>query len=107
MSIKVSTHELLLDTLMENPNLKAALVLDDRGYIIAKRGKAHCVKGEEDDDATLITVKKGGLESVYLVEIKGEFLVTIFDERLNFERIKTNVDATLEKFELAPLPNEG
>ena len=107
MTNKVSTTGLLLDTLLENPNVKAALLLDDRGYIIEKRGSAQCIKGEQDDDITLITSKKAGLESLYLVQIKKDFLVVVFDERLNFERLKTGVDNTLTQFNLAPPPNEG
>lgn len=107
MSLKVSTSGMLLDTLLENPNIKAAVMLDDRGYILEKRGTAHCLKGSDNDDATLITAKRSGLESLYLVQVGGDFLAVVFDERLNFERVKNGVDGVLGHFDLAPLPNEG
>lgn len=104
---KISMSGLLLDTLLENPNIKAAVMLDDRGYILERRGIAHCLKGSENDDATLITAKRTGLESLYLVQVGDEFLAVVFDERLNFERVKNSVDGVLTQFELAPPPNEN
>ena len=99
MAVKVSTSELLLDALIDNPNIKATVLVDDRGYIIEKRGSAQCIR---DDDATMITSKKPALENVYLVEAGSDFLLVVFDERLNFERLKQSVDSTLGQFDLAP-----
>lgn len=102
MAVKVSTSALLLDALIDNPSVKATVLVDDRGYILEQRGSAQCIR---DDDATMITSKKPSLENLYLVEAGDDFLLVIFDERLNFERLKKSVDETLGQFDFAPESN--
>ena len=101
MSVKVSTNDLLLDALMGDPNIKAATIIDDRGYIIDKRGAAFSLK--DDDDPTIDSADaRIPKENLYLVEAGENFLIVVFDEKLNFERIKRSVDATLGQFDMAP-----
>ena len=100
MSVKVATSELLLESLIDNPNIKAVVLVDDRGFILDKRGTAHSIR-DDDEEVTMITAKKPSLENVYIVQAGDEFLVVVFDERLNFERLKQNVDNTLRQFDLA------
>jgi len=106
MGVEVSTDELLLDSLMENSNIKAALVLDERGYIIEKRGSAKCIDAVGDDDKTQIidtnAEKKQPTESLYLVEAGDDFLVVVFDDKLNFEHLKKSVDSSLAHFGFRP-----
>lgn len=97
MVVKVSTSELLLDSLIDNPNIQAALLVDERGYIIEKRGHSLAIR---DDDATETGLKKAGLSNVYIVKAGDDYLVVVFDERLNFERLKQSVDATLQQFDI-------
>jgi hypothetical protein len=101
MSVKVSTNDLLLDALLGDPNIKAAMIIDDRGYIIEKRGSAFSLKG---DDPTLESASaRVPKENLYLVEAGENFLIVVFDEKLNFERIKKSVDDTLGQFDMAPV----
>lgn len=106
MAVKVATSEMLLDSLMENPNVKAAVIVDLRGYIIDKRGAAASLKLIGSDEDTLPSSKpkskKGPSENLYLVQAGDDFLVVVFDDRLNFERIKNSVDDTLAEFDMAP-----
>lgn len=92
--VKVSTTGLMLDTLIDNPNIQAALIVDDRGYIIEKRGNSPAIK---DIDVTE-GPRKTGLSNIYVVKTGDDFLIAIFDERLNFERLKQSVDETLLQF---------
>ena len=102
MSVKVSQSGLLLDALEDNPNIKAVLLVDDRGYVVEQRGQAHSIKASPGEDATMITAKNPPMENLYLVSAGDEYLIVIFDDRLNFERLKTSVDTTLEQFDLRP-----
>ncbi len=105
MAVKVATGELLLDSLLENPNVKAAVLVDTRGYIIEKRGSALSLKGlgaEEAGAPIADGAKKGPSENLYLVEAGQDFLIVVFDDRLNFERLKSAVDETLAEFGMAP-----
>lgn len=102
MAVKVSTAELLLDSLVDNPNIRAALVVDEAGYILEQRGNARSIRGTDDEEATVIMSKRPQMENIYLVEAGENFLIVVFDERMNFERLKTSVDSTLENFDLAP-----
>lgn len=97
MVVKVSISEMLLDALSDNPHVQAALLVDDRGYIIEKRGHSAAIR---DDDVPQ-GIKQSGTSNVYIVRINDEFLIVVFDERLNFERLKTAVDETLRQFDLA------
>ena len=108
MSVKVATTELLLDSLLENPNVKAAMLVDHRGYVIDRRGTALSLKvtAEDDERATAerTAATRGPNESLYLVQAGDDVLVVVFDERLNFERLKAAVDGILGEFDLAPPP---
>lgn len=96
MVVKVSTSELLLDSLIDHQNVQAALLVDSRGYIIEKRGHSPAIK---DDDVTE-GLKKGGLSNLYVLSAGTDYLIVIFDEKLNFERLKATVDATVQQFDL-------
>jgi len=105
--VKVATSELLLDSLLGNPNVKAAVLVDDRGYVIDKRGMAACLKiggeGEQTAKVAAATARKQKpTENLYLVQAGDDFLIVVFDDRMNFERIKASVDTTLAEFDMAP-----
>ncbi len=102
VAVKVSTAELLLDSLIDNPNIRAAIMVDENGYILEQRGNARCVRSVEDEEATIQMSKRPQMENIYLVEAGENFLIVVFDERMNFERLKNSVDSTLENFDLAP-----
>jgi len=94
--VKVSTSELLLDSLIDLQNVQAALLVDPRGYIIEKRGQSVAIK---DDDITEGN-KKSGLSNLYILRAGADYLIVVFDEKLNFERLKSSVDATFAQFDL-------
>ena len=106
MAVKVATGEMLLDAVVENPNVKAAVLVDDRGYIIEKRGTASSLKAIDDTDKTVDIenplMNAGPSENLYLVQAGADFLIVVFDEHHSFERLKAAVDATLEQFDMAP-----
>ena len=97
MSIKVETTGLLLDSMMADHHVKAALLVDARGYLIERRGSAMSLRDAGEDDT--ISMSKD-LENLYIVQIHENFLIIVFDEKMNFERIKTSVDDVLAGFEL-------
>lgn len=94
--VKVSTTGLMLDTLVDNPNIQAALIVDERGYIIEKRGNSPAIKDVDVTEGS----RKTALSNIYVVKTGDDFLITIFDERLNFERLKQSVDETLAQFSI-------
>lgn len=106
MSVEISTAALLLDSLVDNPNIKAAVLVDDQGYILEQRGNAHSIRGAHVGSETLQMGDSAPRENVYLVQAGSDFLIVVFDERLNFERLKRSVDSTLANFDLAPAVEE-
>jgi hypothetical protein len=105
MAVKVATAEMLLDSLMENQNVSAAVLVDDRGYIIDQRGSAACLKSADTTQAPAERSKQPN-ENLYLVEAGEDFLIVVFDDRLNFERLKPVVDGTLAEFGMAPADDD-
>ena len=105
MAVKVAKGEMLLDSLLENPSIKAAVLVDDRGYVVEKRGAAACLKIAVDDETVPVATTKSGAgptENLYLVQAGTDYLVVVFEENLNFERFKESVDSILAEFDLAP-----
>lgn len=102
MAVKVATQEMLLDALLENPNVKAAVLVDARGYIIEKRGHALSLKDLGEGDSADGPKSNAPSENLYLVQADQDFLIVVFDDRLNFERLKASVDETLAQFDMAP-----
>lgn len=111
MAVKVATQQMLLDALMENSKVKAAVLVDDRGYIIEKRGTALSLRGNGDEEQALSVESppksSGPSENLYLVQAGTDFLIVVFDDRMNFERLKAGVDETLARFDMAlPVDDE-
>lgn len=100
MTVHVEKTSLLLDAVMGDPNVKCAMVVDNKGYLIEKRGNAMCVRQQEEDDAT-VTMTKNGAENLYVQHLDPDFLIVVFDERMNFERVKASVDEQVERIHAA------
>lgn len=98
MTIKVASSQDLLEKLMENEKIKAALLVDDRGYILDRRGHARALL---EEDSTTIQ-DRSRMESIYLVQAGPDFLIVVFDDKLNFEKLKYDVDMALVEFGMAP-----
>jgi hypothetical protein len=106
MAVKVATSELMLDALLENPNVKAAVLVDDRGYIVDRRGSAASLKAIGDErDTEVASPDARPSENLYIVHVGEEYLIVVFNDRLSFERIKKSVDETLAEFDV--LPEDG
>lgn len=106
MTVQVENTQLLLDALAATHNVKAVVVIDDRGYLIERRGSANCLKiGDESERTTRVAPvdpERGASENVYIVgAFDGEFIIIVFDDRMNFERIKSSIDEILMQFGLS------
>lgn len=85
----VTPHEKLLDALAESSLVKAALVLDHDGDVKGKRGQARVLEPNA-------TGEKKPTENVYLVELREHLLLVVFDEHVEFERLRKAVDMLIE-----------
>lgn len=105
MAVKVAEGELVLDALLENPSIKAAVLVDSRGYVVEKRGAAASLKLASSADKTTdvaSSTKKAPNENLYLVQAGNDYLVVVFEDHNSFERLKSAVDGVLGEFGLAP-----
>ncbi len=105
------SHERLLDSLAENSLVKAAVVIDVHGAVQSRRGHAQVLRAppttkiqvnmDLDDDEVR--------ENVYMVELRSEILAVIFEEPVEFERLRHAVDVLIRHHELdrAPPPTPG
>ena len=95
-------HEHLLDALAENSLVKAAVVLDVHGAVKSRRGHANVLRGsgttkvqvnmEFDDDEAR--------ENVYMIELKVDILAVVFEESVEFERLRHAVDVLVKHHHL-------
>ena len=100
MSVKVATGELLLDALIEDERIKAAVLVDARGYVVERRGDARSLKGKDHRSEPTESSNSAG-EHLYLVAAGEQFLVVVFEETTSFERLKSFVDGQLGEFGMA------
>ena len=98
MMTSIATGGLLLETLTDNPNIKAAVLIDKQGYILEIRGDANCIRSGASDEV-VASVPNNGFENVYVVTMGHDLLLVVFDERYNFERLKKSVDSTVSQFQ--------
>lgn len=86
-------HERLLDALSENSLVKASIIVDNDGQLKGRRGHAHVLRngGLEASAAS----EKGARENVYMVEMRQDVLIVVFDESIEFERLRSAVDVLL------------
>jgi hypothetical protein len=96
----------LLDALMQNELIKAAIVIDEFGHAKGLRGRARCLRmGDDDAKATLMLNqgKKGSRESVYIAAAGGtDFLIVVFDEQVSFDSLKLQIDEAIARVGLKP-----
>lgn len=96
----------LIEALADHELVKAAVIIDERGRVKSRRGKARALRTLSDpDDATMIvsTPQKPQLkESVYVARAGGDFLLVFFDENVSFDMIKQQADHLLGLLELTP-----
>lgn len=92
----------MLDALIEDERIKAAVLVDARGYVVERRGDARSLKGKDNGTAPT----NGAGEHLYLVAAGEQFLVVVFEETTSFERLKSFVDGQLGEFGMAPQLDE-
>ena len=89
-------HTRLLDALSENSLVKAAVVIDHAGAVQSQRGQANVLKTEGD---TQIQVRPStterSRENVYLIEMTQDLLIVVFEESVDFERLRNAVEVLL------------
>ena len=87
-------HEHLLDALSENSLVKASIIVDKDGQLRGRRGHANVLRQTGPEDITE-TLEKTARENVYMVEMRQDILIVVFDESIEFERLRNAVDVLL------------
>ena len=98
MFAKEAKFSQLLDTLAEHALIKAAVLIDRYGRVKETRGNAKCLKS--DGKPPVQTGKKTIRESLYMIEVDDFVLAIIFDENIDFEDIKSDIDELLAQLEI-------
>ena len=93
-----SAHDKLLDALAENSLVKAALVMDHDGIVLSKRGQAKML---DRHNAKALAPGEKPDENLYLLELSEDLLAVIFEEGIEFERLRKAVDALVRHAGLA------
>jgi hypothetical protein len=86
----------LMGALAEHDLIKAALIVDISGAVKASVGSARALAGPDGTDA-YVTAEgtPRSRENVYLAAVDNDFLVAIFDDGIDFDTIKADVDRLL------------
>jgi hypothetical protein len=91
-----------MGALADHALIKAALVVDHDGEIKARVGKARSLKAKAGGtDKFVSTSAKDSLpkENVYLVGAGEDFLIAIFDDGVDFDSVKKDVDSFIKELE--------
>mgnify|MGYP006303116639 CR=1 FL=1 len=93
-----ATQRELLDSLAENARIKAAVLFDQHGNVRDQVGSSRVV-GTTDrfTNGSVETQRDLPKENVYLIAVGSDFLLTVFDEHTEFERVKTDVKELVER----------
>lgn len=87
----------LLDALEENSLVKAVLLLELDGSLREQRGQARVIKTNSLDEQQPPKPN----ENVYMVELSEGVLAVVFDDSVEFERLRRAVDMLVEHAGLA------
>ncbi|MFP4598396.1 MAG: hypothetical protein ACLFVJ_09090 [Persicimonas sp.] len=93
----------LMGALDDYELVKAAVVVDNAGAIKARVGSARALKAGGGTDQMVSTAAAAeGLprENVYMAGVGADFLLVIFDDGVDFDSIKSDVDGLLAELEL-------
>lgn len=85
------SQEKLLDALSENSLIKAVLIVDHNGRIKGKRGQAKVLE-RGPQEATVVEDQERPTENVYLIELSQDLLAVVFEESIEFEKLRRTVD---------------
>lgn len=94
----------LMGALDEHAQVKAALVVDQAGSVKARVGRARSLKAAAGaaDQRTVASApdELDPKENIYLVGAGDAFLIVIFDDGVDFDAIKADVDELIASLEL-------
>ena len=90
----------LLKALAEHSLIKAVLLVDTQGRVKSKRGDARVLKAQApgvqiNAPRPPSPPTQPNRENVYMMELLGDVLVLVFDEGVDFERVRASVDRLL------------
>ena len=94
----MNAQESLLDTLIENTLVKAALVITPQGRIAGRRGQARVLKHTTSrfDQTEPTEQLEKPLENLYVVEIAQNFLAVVFEDKVEFDHVRHMVDTLIK-----------
>lgn len=93
----------LLDALRDHDLVKAALIMDRSGDVKSGVGRASALtestgqaaaKAVPDSDEAQLPK-----ENIYLVGVGDDYLLTLFDDGVNFDKLKEIVDSLITELE--------
>lgn len=90
----------MMGALEEHAHIKAALVVDRAGSVRARVGRARALKATAGATEQMVATGLDAKENVYLVGAGKDFLIVIFDDGVDFDAIKRDVDALIADLEL-------
>jgi hypothetical protein len=92
----------LMGALADHALVKAAVVVDRNGGVKARIGSALSLKAGSTDQFVATSAPKDQVpkENVYLVGAGADFLIAIFDEGVDFDSVKKDVDSLIEQLEV-------
>lgn len=100
-------HEQLLNHLSTNSLIQAALLMDNQGRIQGSRGSSSMIRTGSPSiqvSASLQQTDKGnGKENVFLLEIESAILVVVFQDGVDFERVRKLTFTVLEQLSITVL----
>ncbi len=103
MPIKNAKRNQLMGALDDHELVKAAVIVDTAGAIKARVGAARALKAGGGTDQMVSTAAAAGelpRENVYMAHVGADFLLVIFDDGVDFDSIKADVDGLLAELEL-------
>ncbi len=90
----------LLESLVDSSRVKAAAVVDHAGSIHGQLGQAKVF------DLGAPTNTKKPNENVYLVELKEHMLLVVFEDHIEFERLRKSVDTLITHYNMERVSEE-
>jgi hypothetical protein len=91
----------MLSALADHALIKAAVIFDRHGNVRAQVGSSRVVG--TTDRFTDGSLKRGNnlpKENVYLVGVGNEFLLAVFNDKADFESIKSDIHKLIDDLEL-------
>lgn len=88
-------QERLLDALSENSLVKAALMIREDGEVLAHRGQAKAL-AEDHDGHIASDPDEEPTENVYMIQLTEDILAVVFEDAIDFEKLRRTVDTLIK-----------